>query len=162
MAAYNKKDYDVSRMAELLGKNLQYGLRDTNRTVSLSTELEKFREYFDLVSYHYQERAQLAVFFEDGIMDQEVIKLLLQPLVENALKYGFRDSQTKLRIEMLGYRREDCVYITVSDDGAGMSSSKLYIIRETLKGREQTNSIVLQNVNRRLKLVFGEAYGLSV
>ena len=162
VAAYNKKDYDVSRMAELLGKNLQYGLRDTNRTVSLSTELEKFREYFDLVSYHYQERAQLAVFFEDGIMDQEVIKLLLQPLVENALKYGFRDSQTKLRIEMLGYRREDCVYITVSDDGAGMSSSNLHIIRETLKGREQTNSIGLQNVNRRLKLVFGEAYGLSV
>ena len=91
-----------------------------------------------------------------------MIKLLLQPLVENALKYGFRDSQTKLRIEMLGYRREDCVYITVSDDGAGMSSSKLHIIRETLKGREQTNSIGLQNVNRRLKLVFGEAYGLSV
>lgn len=57
---------------------------------------------------------------------------------------------------------EDCVYITVSDDGAGMSSSKLHIIRETLKGREQTNSIGLQNVNRRLKLVFGEAYGLSV
>lgn len=68
---------------------------------------------------------------------------MLQPLVENALKYGFRDSQTKLRIEMLGYRREDCVYITVSDDGAGMSSSKLHIIRETLKGREQTNSIGL-------------------
>ena len=55
---------------------------------------------------------------------------MLQPLVENALKYGFRDSQTKLRIEMLGYRREDCVYITVSDDGAGMSSSKLHIIRK--------------------------------
>lgn len=162
VAAYNKKDYDVSRMAELLGKNLQYGLRDTNKTVALSTELEKFREYFNLVSYHYQDKAQLAVFFEDDIMNQEVIKLLLQPLVENALKYGFRDSQTILRIEIFGYRREDSVYITVSDDGAGMSSSKLHIISETLKGREQTNSIGLQNVNRRLKLVFGETYGLSV
>lgn len=161
MRAYTNRDFDVARMAELLGANLQYGLRATTRTVTLQTELDKAREYMTLVSYHYGERVRFTAHVDDDILDCLVIKLVLQPLIENAIQHGLKP-EVPLSIELLGYGAEAEIYLQISDDGAGISPDALLALQRELDSPDRSNGIGLRNVHRRLKLNYGDHYGVSV
>ncbi len=161
MRAYTNQDYPVARMAELLGSNLQYGLKATTRKVSLRAELKKARDYMTLVSFHYGDQVRLTTHVDEHILDCIVIKLLLQPLIENAIQHGLKANET-LTIELLGYRAEDQMILQVTDDGAGMETAKLERLKQSLKNYDTGNSIGLGNVNRRLQLNYGEQYGVKI
>lgn len=161
MRAFCNKDYDVARMAELLGANLQYGLRDTNSRVSLRTECEKANEYIQLISYHYGNRIQFVQQMDEALLECNVMKLLLQPLIENAIQHGL-PADRKLTIEILGYRTENDVCLQVSDDGNGMTPQAVQILTDSLQSEENANAIGLRNVHRRLRLRYGMPYGVSI
>lgn len=162
MRAYINHDYEVARMAELLGANLQYGLRATNARVPLCMEFEKAGEYITLVGYHYGKRVRLVSHLDDSIRDCMVIKLLLQPLIENAIQHGLTPERP-LNIEVLGYAAdENRLCLQVSDDGEGMTAEACEALMRRLEEEHGEGAIGLRNVHRRLRLRYGAAYGVTV
>ncbi len=161
MRAYTNRDYDVASMAELLGSNLQYGLRDTTQQVTLRTEIKKAQEYMKLISYHYGDRVHLTTHADAGILHCRMIKLLLQPLIENAIQHGLQPDK-QLHIELLAYRADDDIILQVTDDGAGIPSKVLKSLRVELESGETVNAIGLRNVHRRLQLRYGERYKVNI
>lgn len=162
MRAYVNHDYEVARMAELLGGNLQYGLRATTTRVPLHMEFEKAGEYMTLVSYHYGERVRLVCHLDDSIRNCMVIKLLLQPLIENAIQHGLTPERP-LNIEVLGYPAdEERICLQVSDDGEGMSSEACEALMQRLDVETGEGAIGLRNVHRRLRLRYGNVYGVQI
>ena len=162
MRAYVNHDYEVARMAELLGGNLQYGLRATNAKVPLHMEFEKAGEYMTLVGYHYSERVRLVCHLDDSIRDCMVIKLLLQPLIENAIQHGLTPERP-LTIEVLGYPAdEEHICLQVSDDGEGMSAEACEALIHRLDAETGEGAIGLRNVHRRLRLRYGTDYGVQI
>lgn len=162
MRAYINHDYEVAHMAELLGRNLQYGLRATNAKVPLYVEFEKAGEYMTLVGNHYGDRVRFISHLDDSIRDCMVVKLLLQPLIENAIQHGITPDRG-LTIEVLGYAGgDDVICLQVSDDGEGMTSEAQEALMRRLEDDSGEGSIGLRNVHRRLRLRYGSAYGVSI
>ena len=162
MRTYINHDYEVAHMAELLGRNLQYGLRATNAKVPLYVEFEKAGEYMTLVGNHYGDRVRFISHLDDSIRDCMVVKLLLQPLIENAIQHGITPDR-ELTIEVLGYAGgDDVICLQVSDDGEGMTSEAQEALMRRLEDDSGEGSIGLRNVHRRLRLRYGPAYGVSI
>ncbi len=168
MTAVINDDTEVSDMAQLLGKLLRYGIGSGTETVSLAMELEHLEMYLQLLNYRYGDnRFVLTMLDGNADMNMPMMKLLFQPIVENAVYHGMDESKPKMTIR-LKYEEigADRVF-TISDDGVGMDQQKLRRLRSTLNSRERKQSeggrgIGLRNVHERLKLRFGEGYGIRI
>ena len=161
MKAYMCQDYETSTMAELLGQNLQYGLRNTTKEVPLEEEIHQLNIYRAILAYQYNERIQFNICIDRELYSCHVLKLVFQPIVENAVIHGITDSHQILHIDILGYRDEDRLYIQVSDDGCGMSEEQLEMLRHDIDS-PSSNSIGLRNVCRRISLNYGPEYKVSI
>ncbi len=156
MRAYINKDYKVSEMAELLGHNLQYGLRNTGAEVTLREEFLRLNEYITLMSYHYENAIHTNICVPDELLSFKTIKLLFQPLVENAIVHGMNQS-SRIDIDILGYQEDGRLYFTVSDNGNGISPGELDALNKRLNDTSlSSSSIGLKNISRRLSLYYGE------
>lgn len=162
MRAYVNHDYEVARMAELLGANLQYGLRATNARVPLHVEFDKANEYMTLVGYHYGDRVRLISHLDESIRECMVIKLMLQPVIENAIQHGITEERP-LTIEVLGYPLDsETLCLQISDDGKGMTEEDCRALMRRLDEENGERAIGLRNVHRRLRLRYGAAYGVTI
>ena len=161
MKAYSHKDYDVSSMAELLGQNLQYGLRNTTSEVTLKEELKQVNIYLSILACQYGDRIQTNIFFEEELMDCRIIKLIFQPIIENAVIHGMESRDQVLSIDILGYRQEDRILIQISDDGQGMTQEQLTALRRNIEDTT-SSSIGLRNVCRRIQLYYGSEYTAAI
>lgn len=161
MTAYMKQDYKVAMMAEYLGKNLQYGLRNSTQEVTLREELEQLDIYFSLINYQYRDRLKIHIHISKSLYECKVLKLIFQPIIENCLFHGFSSSNQILSIDILGYSKYDTLCFSISDDGIGINKDSLRKIQEDLK-KNTPNRIGIYNVNRRIQLSYGFEYGLSI
>ena len=161
MKAYSHQDYDVASMAELLGQNLQYGLRNTTKEVTLREELKQLNIYLSILSYHYSGRIQTNICIDDTLLDCRILKLVFQPIVENAVIHGIDRSGQLLNIEILGYRAPEGLFIQISDDGCGMTEDQLKDLKQTIAS-PGSNSIGLRNVCRRIQLNYGTEYQTDI
>lgn len=91
-----------------------------------------------------------------------ILKLVLQPIVENAIYHGIKEQKGPGHITITGKETDGCLIIRVEDDGAGMDGDALAQISDQLKKRESTEGYGMINVHERIALTFGEAYGLTV
>lgn len=161
MKAYAHQDYDVASMAELLGQNLQFGLRNITKEVSLREELHQLNIYLSILSYHYGDRISAKICIDDDLLDCRILKLVLQPLVENAVIHGIYKSDQILNIEILGYRTEAGLFIQVSDDGCGMTEKQLQELMQNIAS-PSSDSIGLRNVCKRILLNYGSEYHAQI
>lgn len=165
----------VAEMTEALAVFFRYTISKVENLVSVEEELQNCQTYFRIQQYRFGERLQLRILCEEA--DREEIyrcrlpKLTLQPILENSIIHGteFKIGAGNLavRLERTGQR----LLIEVSDDGVGMDERTLSRLNERLgkSGRafaedssDSGGSIALVNVNNRIRLLFGEAYGLHV
>jgi two-component system sensor histidine kinase YesM len=158
--AYSNHDYDVSTMAELLGRNLQYGLKNINEEVAIEIEQDQAKKYVHLLFYHYADRVKVNFCVAADLMKCRVIKLILQPVIENSIKHGLLAGK-QLSIDILGYRSGNDIEISVSDDGAGIDKKHLAGILDSLE-HGGGPAVGLQNVHRRLRLSYGQEYGVAI
>ena len=157
LKAYTKGDTDVSNMAELLGKNLQYGLRNTTKAVTIREELHQLDCYLAILSYQYKERIQVHRFISEAVLDQKIIKLVFQPIVENSVIHGITSSEQELSIEIMSYQKNHDIVIQISDDGAGMNEETLAQLNRDIDD-PGSNAIGLRNICRRIMLTYGQEY----
>ena len=151
----------VTALSALL-KNMAKGF---NEKVTLGQELDFLDNYVTIEKIRYIELFDLEIQVDDPMLYQAgIIKLTLQPLVENAIFSGIEPSGNPGLIKIHAYSRQDVLYITITDNGVGISEEGIQeLLSDTSRvGRHYMSGIGLSNVDRRLKLVYGEEYGLTI
>ena len=135
--------------------------------VTVEEEIDMCSVYLDLFRIRYEGRLETEIEVDPEIQSLSIIKLLVQPIVENYIVHGFRPLEDNNKISVRAHGAEDRVVITVSDNGTGIPEDKLIQIRQTLDKVLQPpdkgyRSIGLMNVHERIVLNYGSDYGVTI
>ncbi|NTV90779.1 MAG: sensor histidine kinase, partial [Clostridiales bacterium] len=159
----------TSEMVFALANLFRANVKNRSNLVSIGNELDYCKAYLDIIKTKYMDRLRFRTELADGVMDRCIPKFILQPVVENSIKYGGLDSGLDtLTITIRGELCGKDVEISVADDGNGMTQTELESIRRSLKFRgespenEKFGSLGLININERIRLIFGEPYGVRI
>ncbi|MFC5652966.1 sensor histidine kinase [Paenibacillus solisilvae] len=168
MSAELNDDMNTADMLSILGRLLRYSIGDLQEEVTLNKEIGHMRSFIDLLNYRYPDRFELFIDVPEELKHYSTIKLILQPIVENSIYHGMDDNKPKMRIAIAADQLKGFVRIRVSDDGLGMNEETLDRLNGILNGSVQhqpdgqRGGIGLRNVNERIMLHYGSAYGLKV
>ncbi|HML45919.1 MAG TPA: sensor histidine kinase [Clostridia bacterium] len=145
----------ISHMIATLGDLLRYAMEKPGDLVPLSRELAHGRQYAELMACRLGNVFSMTWDIPSALYDFKMPKLILQPLIENAIQHGVQLAQADVVITVAAQVKEDVMTLTVSDDGAGMSESLLQTLREQLASIDglQYKHIGLFNVYQRMRLV---------
>lgn len=162
MSAYTQGCTELSDMCILLSKVLRYGVTNQSRLVTVREELEQLKNYTDLLHSCFPQ-LQIHVFADEGIMEYFIIKVIFQPLVENSVNHAVQNIQRPIHIQVWGYEENNDLVFIISDDGNGMEKQYLEELRKSLNDENDTrHGIGLKNIHRRIRLYYGENYGLVI
>ena len=164
LAEDNQKE-DVISMVTYLSNFFRTTLAQGKDFVSIREEKSHIESYLRIQGFRYQDIMEYEIKMEDNIMEYKIPKLLLQPLVENALYHGVKKKRGKSRIVVEGYREDDELVFKVIDNGKGMSKEILTTLRNNIARRvdqKESESFGLANVNQRIKYYYGEEFGLEI
>lgn len=166
MSAVANGDRKVADMIHALSDQLQYVIDYGDESVTLEQELEHLRHYFHLIEVRFDHRISLQVELQSPeLTSASVLKLILQPIVENAVHHGIRPKGGKGIVLITIERLEgDILGITIYDDGAGMEQEQLESLRIHLNNQDRNmgKSIGIKNVHERIKAAYGSQYGLDM
>lgn len=152
----------AGRMILALSRLLRYSIDNTAGDVTLKEDLQYLNSYLDIQKLRFGSKLNYAIEADRALYDCVVPKLFLQPIVENAVKYGFQ-AQENLLIDITLRLADGKMYVRVCDNGCGVSEAELAALNKNLYGtHNDTNHSGLYNVNRRIKLMYGDSYGLEL
>lgn len=163
MNAVDKDAEEVADMIHSLSNQLKYVIDYGEDRVSLWREVEHMHDYFYIISIRYENRYILQCDIAPDVqMEWPILKLCLQPIVENAIQHGLRERK-KGTVGVTIEKQEQNLVIVIYDNGIGISEEKLKSINEGLYTANPHNrSVGLKNVHERIRSMYGEDYGLSV
>lgn len=149
--------YEASKMISNLADNLRYSIKNSNEVVTVSKEVEYLRKYIQLQQKRFRYLFDCILDVDDEAMDEPIHKMLIQPLIENAIEHAFigREENNEIVIRI---KKEDMgLFIEVKDNGIGMDPELLKQLNnfDYMKDKIKTN-IGLRNVATRLKMYYGE------
>lgn len=154
---------NVSTMIENVTEILAYSLSDKEQMVTFSEEIQSAKAYIEIQQMRYTNRFSVTWTAQEEVLPLYTPKLLLQPLVENCMMHAFNDFYSlKPQISIALHLKEESVEILVADNGRGIEVQKLLEMRQQLAGEGESPRIGLHNCNRRLQLLFGKQYGISI
>jgi two-component system sensor histidine kinase YesM len=137
-------------------------MRSDNYEVTLNQELEYTQIYIELMNLRYETRIEYIADVCDEVFSCKVIKLLLQPIAENAIRHGIKAMSGSGYIRITAIPTDSGIRISVHDNGVGMSSEHLEFINKSLASATPPLHLGLYNVNSRVKLCFGDDYGIRL
>ena len=155
------KTEEAEEMVTDLSSFFRHSLSNGEDVVTLDDEEKQIRSYLQIQQFRYKDIMDYSIDIDPAIKGTRLPKLTIQPLVENALYHGVKLKRAKGLITVNGRSDGDDIIITVSDTGAGMTKDRLEELRAGLTNRERVG-FGLSTVDERLKLFFGEKYGLSI
>lgn len=154
---------EIEELVKMLAKILRNNVRAGNRDVTLGQELDLVESYLKIQQYRFDERLEYMIAVEEGLEEEEVLPLILQPIVENSIIHGLESKEGVGHIKIRARREKEDFLVVVEDDGMGISSEKLRQLRERLNSREPNRThIGVSNVHQRLRLKYGNGYGLVI
>lgn len=168
MKAFAAGNREVAMAIKLLGKSLRYVLDNTGTvSTTLAKEIDYLRIYFSIQQLRFGDRINYTVNIQDGLdlENYQILPLLLQPIVENAVSHGLENVDENGQILLNIYEENDtCLCIDISDNGVGMTERELADLRKNIseKDTSRTQSIGLYNINQRIQLCYGPEYSLSI
>lgn len=163
MKARVNRQYEIEDLVKMLGKILRSSISAGEKEVLVQSELELVECYLKIQIYRFGERISYEIEVEDGLKDKWIIPLILQPLVENSIIHGLEGKDGNGHIRIAVQRQGGDLLILVRDDGCGIEEEKLAQIRRELEmDRFKGEHIGVFNVNQRLKLKYGDGYGLAI
>ncbi|MGE7613311.1 cache domain-containing sensor histidine kinase [Paenibacillus sp. NPDC101420] len=163
MNAVDKDNDEVADMILSLSNQLKYVIDYGEDKVSIREELDHLRDYFYIISVRYENKFELVVDVSPEVdLNWYILKLSLQPIVENAIQHGLR-GQGRGTVALTVEKQEDKLLATIYDDGIGMSKEKVLLLSEILEQPSSpSKNVGLKNVHERIRTVYGKEYGLSL
>jgi two-component system sensor histidine kinase YesM len=163
----NENEEKVAKMVLTLSDLLRYSIQPGSETVTVEEDLNQLKRFLDISRARYGEKLETEIEVEQGLLQNRMMKLLLQPLVENAITHGLEDVKGRpWKISIRIYRDEQYIHFTVEDNGKGMSEAEM---KEVLKFRGDIDvknlmhsGIGLANLHYRIGLIYGKEYGLQL
>ena len=161
--AYLEGNREVGEMAVLLARILRYGVSAPGGPVTLRDEANNLADYICLQELRYRGTVSFLVSIDPGVLTCACPRMILQPVVENALYHGVSSLERGGMVQVLGYREEDRLVLRVSDNGQGMEPERTALLNDYINGRNKAfQSIGLKNVNRRIRLSYGDEFGVQI
>ena len=163
----------IADTTEALATFFRYTISDMGSLATVEAELDNIENYFRIQQYRFGEKFTMNVVYaqEDDILSLKLPKLTLQPIVENAIFHGLESRAEGGKIDISLEKTKQSLYISVHDNGIGIPPDKLEEINDklehvSLSGGSETShkkgGIALNNIARRIRLLFGEDYGLHI
>jgi two-component system sensor histidine kinase YesM len=156
MMAEINEDEEVSRMSRALGKMLRYGLSSQNTSATVREELEHVQQYVQFQQVRYSNTFTVVIHVDPSLLNCHIQKLIVQPLVENAIEHGLAGISEGGVIRIVGEMLGNKLCISVIDNGNGMSTERMEALNRQLHDLESNDrhseSIGLRNVSKRLQL----------
>ncbi len=164
----------IADTTEALATFFRYTITDVRRFVELSDEIDNVEDYFTIQKFRFGNKLDMNVELEsEELLEAQMPKLLLQPLVENAITHGLECKMGEGSVSILIESSDRNLFISVKDNGVGIPAEKvlelnhIFLAQDGMqknKNRDKgiRGGIALPNVNSRIKLLFGEDYGLRI
>jgi len=163
MKARCNGEKDIEELVKMLAKIMRRNIQAGDTLVTLKSELDLVEYYLKIQQYRFGERIHFHINLYCDVEQLKIMPLIIQPIVENAFIHGLeaKEGEGEIRIDV---KMADSLYIIVEDDGIGMSRDTLEEIKDSLNdyARLTRSSIGLNNVNQRIKLLYGDEYGLLI
>lgn len=157
-------NHGVVKMVSALARLFRISIAKGHDVITLSEELSHVQNYLDIQSMRYKDKFTYSITIPRELENAPTIKLIVQPIVENSIYHGIKYLQEEGRIEIKAEAVDDGIKIIISDNGVGMKSETAATILNP--NQENTassgNGIGLRNIDERIKLSYGEKYGLSI
>ncbi|WP_261305275.1 cache domain-containing sensor histidine kinase [Paenibacillus andongensis] len=159
--------FDVSDAMADFGKMMRYNMDNQFRFTTLEAEIRYLEQYMNLQKIKYGDSIELSIRVPDMLLPFQIIRFILQPIVENSIKHGFPQQET-LRIELdISLQPDSTIRLSIHDNGPGIAPERLHELNARFRTSAYTpsssplrESIGLGNINERLKLYYGEDYPL--
>ncbi len=165
LAESGQKD-QVVEMVSSLSDFFRTTLSKGRDYITLHEEEMHIRSYLRIQQFRYRDILDYSIQIPQQMASYPILKLTLQPLVENALYHGIKNKRGRGHIEVIGREEEDRLVLSVRDDGIGMTAERLSHVRALICGdemdEENPSGFGLFNVNQRLQLNYGTSYGLEI
>ncbi|MCC3373248.1 sensor histidine kinase [Cohnella sp. REN36] len=160
-------DYEIHEMCRALADMFRYSFYEGNTESTLGMELAHVNNYLYIQQLRFEDSLTTEFEVDAAFMDMTIIRFILQPIVENVIVHALeKNGGEALTIRATAHRDEQSAVISLSDNGPGIEADKLAAIREGLDRRSleifSGMSIGLKNVHERIRLVYGEPYGLEI
>jgi len=158
----------TSNMVMDLSDLFRYSLNRGKHTVIFREELENIKKYLSLQAFRFEDKFNVVFDIDEEVLEYETVRLTLQPIVENAIRHGLEPKVGKGMISLMAKRAGDQFIIFISDNGTGISHEQLKYINSLLENdfdtglKNHPDKLGLYNVNARIKLHFGNEYGLRI
>ncbi|WP_167357157.1 cache domain-containing sensor histidine kinase [Paenibacillus pectinilyticus] len=166
MTARMKRDMDTASMISTLGSLLRYSINTRNRVVEVKEEIEHLNNYIVLQNRRFGDKFELVLDIPNDLLSLKVIKLLFQPIVENAIYHALETKDEKGVIKISGFAGREKMWFDIEDNGKGMTSEQLEELMRHINDEDSfaqgSRGIGLRNVHERIKLYCGEGYGLRI
>jgi two-component system sensor histidine kinase YesM len=161
---------EIAGMTEKLSRFFRYCIGSQGDIVTIREEINNIRDYFFIQQYRFEDKFMLKVVVDDDeALDGYIPKMILQPIVENAIYHGLERTKSGGTVKLRILSTKKKLYIIISDNGIGMEPDVVNSINDRLRqnsmligNSEKKGGIALVNVNRRIKLHFGEEYGIRM
>lgn len=165
MMAEIDEEYLISDAVTSLGELLRYNMKWVSHNVTVRDEINYIKNYIQLMNLRYDFEILLNIKIEPDIYKQEIPKMSLQPIVENAICHGIVENAEDAVIYIKAVSYQDRFEIAITDSGSGMTEEQLSKLEQKVQGKIETNGgagngIGLKNVQDRIRIQFGERYGL--
>lgn len=166
---------EIAKMVEALSAFFRYSISRKGNLVTLRDELANIQNYMMIQRYRFNNRFSLEIFIDEEdeeAYDYLVPKLIIQPVIENAIFHGLEERLEGGKVEIEVIVTENNLILTVSDNGVGMDNKSLTELNNRIhattsaneeeKSKELHTGIALPNIHKRIQLLFGKEYGLNV
>ena len=160
----NEKQSEAVHTVTALARFFRLSLGKGKNIVTVKDEIDHVKNYLMIQHMRFKNKFDYEFDIAEDVLELPSLKLMLQPLVENAIYHGMEFMDGDGLITVKAWRKEDELYLSVADNGLGMTEDKVEMILtgKSTSGNGRGSGIGVKNVNERIKLYFGEAYGLTI
>lgn len=163
MKAHLNGEKEIANIVRLLGKLMRKNLEIGSVKKTLKEEMEIVRAYLEIQKFRYEDRLNYELIVEPETERVLLPPLIIQPLVENAIIHGLECKEVDGMLRVRCSMKEDMLHVEVIDNGAGMSEERKQFVLSTLDAEEEEgNRIGLRNIHQRIKLTYGDDFGLHI
>lgn len=148
-------------MTASLARLLRQSISNEDEVVPVAREVEYAKGYLTIQKMRYKDKLEFEIDVEPSILNIPLIKLVLQPIIENAIYHGLKYKESKGLLQVKGFMKDGNAVLQVIDNGVGMDEETLSHIYDKHKVNYHSNGVGVYNVQKRLKLYYGENYGIT-